>query len=97
MEKKNYTIESLIAGGFIGAALGAWLSKDKEESAITGALLGAAFSATFIANQEAKKTNQPVLITENGKLFRQLPSGEKQFVKELPKSTQKWEEHFKLK
>ena len=48
-------------------------------------------------NKEAQTTNQPVLITENGKLYRLLSSGEKQFVKDLPKSSKKWNEHFKLK
>lgn len=36
MNKENITIESLIQGGLIGAALGALLSKDKEEGAILG-------------------------------------------------------------
>ena len=97
MKEQENTIESLVAGGLIGAALGAWLSKDKEDGAIIGAILGAAFTATLKANREAQTTNQPVLITENGKLYRLLPTGEKQFVKNLPKSSQQWDEHFKLK
>ncbi len=96
MKEHNNTIESLVAGGLIGAALGAWLSKDKEDGAILGAILGAAFSATLQANKEAQKTNQPVMIIENGKLYRVFPNGEKQFVKDLPGSSQHWEEHFKL-
>lgn len=97
MNNNDKTIQSLIAGGLIGAALGAWLSKDKEDGAVIGIIIGAAFSATLQANKEAQKTNQPILITENGKLYRVLSNGEKQFVKDLPKSFQEWEEHFKLK
>lgn len=97
MANDDDILKSLIAGGLIGAGLGAWLSKDKEEGAIIGAMLGAAFTATLKANEQAKKTEQPVLIAEHGKLYRILPNGEKQFVKDLPQTSQNWEEHFKLK
>ncbi len=93
--KQDSTLESLIKGGLIGAVFGAFLSKNKEEGAIVGALLGAAISATLKANEEAQKTNEPVLIAENGKLYRILPGGEKQFVKELPKTSQ-WNTPFML-
>lgn len=97
MANDDDILESLIAGGLIGAGLGAWLSKDKEDGAIIGAILGAAFSATLSANKEAQKTNQPVLVAEQGKLYRVLPNGDKQFIKNLPQASQDWEEHFKLK
>lgn len=98
MDRNENTMESLIAGGFIGAALGAFLSKDKEDGAIIGALLGAAFSATFKANQEAKKTNVPVYIEENGKLYSVEPDGTKLFLKEIQKSSiQLPKRRFKLK
>jgi hypothetical protein len=97
MANEDDTLKKLVAGGLIGAGLGAWLSKDKEDGALTGAILGAAFSATLKANEQAKKTNQPVLIAEHGKLYRIMPDGKKIFVKDLPRASQDWEEHFKLK
>ena len=97
MSREDNTIESLVAGGFIGAALGALLSKDKEDGAMIGALLGAVFSATFAANQNAKKTNVPVYVEENGKLYVIEPGGEKHFIKDLQKPAIKLRGHFKLK
>ena len=64
METKSHTIESLIASGYISETFGARLAKDKEEGVITGAIVETAISATLLANQEAKKTNQPVLIAD---------------------------------
>jgi hypothetical protein len=91
------SIKSLVAGGLIGAALGALLSKDKEDGSIIGALLGAAFSATLAANQEAKKTNVPVYIEENGKLYAVEPGGKKVFLKDIKKPATKLPNKFKLK
>ncbi|MEI6524125.1 MAG: hypothetical protein WCO37_11590 [Bacteroidota bacterium] len=96
MKVETNTIESLVKGGFLGAAFGALLSKDKEEGALIGALLGAAFYSTLKANEEAQKTDQPVLVAEEGKLYRILPGGKKEFVKDLPKGTQQKQERFKL-
>jgi hypothetical protein len=50
MKNENITLDSLINGGLIGAVLGSFLLKDKEEGAIIGGLLGAAISATFKAS-----------------------------------------------
>lgn len=97
MKEQDNTIEALVTGGLIGATLGTWLSRDKEEGALIGAILGAVFAATLNANKQAKKTNEPVLVAENGKLYRLMPNGEKEFVKNLPQSSQKWDKHFKLK
>ena len=57
MSHPQNNIEDLIAGGILGAAFGALLSKDKEEGALIGALLGAAIAATVKASEEAKKIN----------------------------------------
>ena len=97
MKENNKAFESLIAGGLIGAALGAILSKDKEEGSILGALIGAAISATLKANENAQQTNQPVLIVENGKLYQVYSDRKKKFLKNLPTSSTKWPEHLKLK
>lgn len=97
MSRKDDTLESLMAGGLIGAALGALLSKDKDEGAIIGALLGAAFSATLKANEEAQKTNVPVYVVEEGKLYAIEPGGTKRLIRYLKKSTAKYPNHVKLK
>ncbi len=97
MKEENITIDSLIKGGLIGAALGALLSKDKEDGAIIGALLGAAISATLKANEEAKKTNIPLYIEEDGKLYEISSDGQKRFVKNIEKNISQLPEQFKLK
>ena len=97
MAEKDKTLDTLIAGGFIGAALGALLSKDKDEGAIIGALLGAAFAATHNANEEAKKTKLPLKFTENGKLYELLPSGEKRFIKNVTPLRQVSSKKYRLK
>lgn len=90
-------LQSLIAGGVIGAALGALISKDKGEGAIIGALEGAAILATFKANEQAQEKNLPVYVEEDGSLFEIQPGGGKRFIKSIPKPSVKIPEHFKLK
>jgi hypothetical protein len=97
MSKDWDSIESLIAAGFIGAGLGALLMKNKEEGAMLGALLGAAFASTTKANEKAQKSNQPLFEAADGKLYKILPGGQKQFVKDLPKVAKNWEKEFFLK
>ncbi len=92
----NEEIKNLVSGGLIGAVFGSWLAKDKEEGAILGALFGAIFSATLEANKKAQKTIQSVLVAENGKLYELMPSGEKTFVKDLPRSLKNYPQRFKL-
>lgn len=90
-------MDSLIAGGLIGAALGAFLSKDKEEGALAGALLGAAIAATAQASEAAKNSKVPFLLEEQGKLYEVQPSGEKRFVKNISKPSRQLPDTFKLK
>lgn len=97
MSKNDNALQKLIAGGLIGAFLGAWMSKDEEEGAVIGAILGAAISSTLKANEAAKKTNQPVYIVEDGIMYQVLPNNEKVFIKKLPELNQKWGDNFKLK
>ncbi len=68
MDNGNRSIDSLVEGGLIGAALGALLASDQEEGAAVGALLGAAFAATMQAGIEAQKTNLPLFQEEDGVL-----------------------------
>ena len=97
MKEENTTIESLIKGGLIGAALGALLSKDKEEGAIIGTLLGAAITATLKASEEAKKTDIPMFVEEDGKLYEVKSKDQKRFIKNIEKNPTNLSARFKLK
>ena len=96
MKEENTIIESLVKGGLIGAAMGALLSKDKEDGAVLGAILGAAVSATLKANEEAKKTNLPVYVEEEGNLYEIDAMGNKRFIRTIKKSNKQWPDQFKL-
>lgn len=96
MKDNGTTLDSLIKGGLIGALLGAILSKDKEEGAVIGALLGAVISATQRAYEDALNTNVPFYVEENGQLYQVSPSGEKRFIKSLPKPSRKFPKEFHL-
>lgn len=96
MDKDDEIVESLIAGGIIGAALGALLSKNKETGVTLGALAGAAILATFKANAAAKKTKIPMFIKENSALYELKADGTKHFVKTLEKPNIKLPQTFKL-
>ncbi len=95
--KDDDVIESLIAGGLIGAALGALLSKDKENGATLGGLAGAVLLATFKANEAAKKTNVPLYIEENGSIYEINSQGNKKFIKKIRESNSEVPKKFKLK
>lgn len=97
MKNDDEILESLIAGGLIGAALGALLSKSKENGATIGALAGAAILATFKASEQAKKSKVPILYEENGLLYEIQPNGKKRFIKELEKSLSLKNKKFTLK
>jgi hypothetical protein len=96
MSNDDKILQSLIAGGLIGAALGALLSKNKEDGATIGALAGAAILATYKANEQAQKTNLPMYEEIDGKLYVIQPGGEKKFIRTLEKPG-KISERFKLK
>ncbi len=97
MEKDEDILKSLIVGGLIGAALGALLSKNKDQGSALGAIAGAALLATFKANENAQKTNVPVLVEENNIIYEINSKGEKKFIKVIEKPTHQVPEHFKLK
>ncbi len=96
MMKDDEIVESLIAGGVIGAALGALLSKNKEEGGIIGAMAGAAILATFKANEKSMQTNLPMYVEENNNLYEIEPGGNKKFIRIIKKSKVKLPENFKL-
>jgi len=97
MKSDDEIIESLIAGGIIGAALGVLLLKNKEEGMTLGALAGAAILATFKANEQAKKTNVSLYFEEDGKLYEQRSGGLKKFIKTIEKPKVKLPDTFILK
>ena len=97
MKSDDQILESLLAGGLIGATLGALLSKDKEDGDTIGAIAGAAILATYRANEQAMQSNVPVMIEENGKIYLLHPGGQKEFIRQLPKSTILIQNQYKLK
>lgn len=95
MNKDEEIIESLVAGGVIGASLGLLIAENKKEGLILGAIAGAAILATLRASQQARKTNVPIWVEEGGNLYEIIPNEGKRFVREIvkPKGIQP---HFKL-
>ena len=97
MKNDEEILESLIAGGIIGAALGVLLSKNKEEGFTLGAMAGAAILATFKANEKAMETKLPMFVEENSNLFQINADGTKNFVRKIEKPTISLPKKFKLK
>jgi uncharacterized membrane protein (UPF0136 family) len=97
MKNDEEILESLISGGFIGAALGLLISKNKEKGTILGALAGAAIVATFRANEKANETKIPMVVEENGNLYQINEEGKKTLIRRINKSLVKLPQNFKLK
>jgi Ran GTPase-activating protein (RanGAP) involved in mRNA processing and transport len=95
MKAENNLLEVAIAGGLIGAALEALVSGDKKNSGL-GALAGAVIAASLRANQEASKTNVPVVIEENNNLYEVSPDGSKKLIKKLEKNSKPIPKKFTL-
>ena len=89
-------IESALAGGIVGAALGALLT-GKSKGTLASALLGAAIAASVKALGEAKENNLPVLFEENGVLYMLYPDGTKKLVKESGKKHRTIPLNFEIK
>jgi|GEM_PF-1381395 len=85
-KKKQEIIDGAIAGGIIGAALGALLT-GKGKSTLISALTGVAIGASIKAQKEAKKLDVPVMYEEEGIIYKVYPDGTKELVKEIDKST----------
>lgn len=97
MDEDKNGLQSLIQQGFIEAALGAVLAKDKEEGAVAGALIGAAILATWKASEMARNSKIPVYVEENGNLNEITPDGERRFIKRIEKPNRRFPDSFKLK
>jgi hypothetical protein len=96
MKNDEEILDSLVAGGIIGAALGALITNSKSGSSL-GALAGAALFATYAANEKARKTNIPLVLEENSVLYEVKSDGTKRVLRQLPKTTQKIPKRFTLK
>ena len=92
---KNEIIENALAGGVIGAALGALLT-GKSKGALASAIVGAAIGASIKALREARKTNIPVLYEDNRVIYRLYPNGDREFVKNLEKQEIEIPQKFSL-
>lgn len=97
MSNENEIVKNLVAGGIIGAALGALISDDNHEGATIGAIAGAVIFATFKANEKAKQTHIPFFIEEDNNLYKIGADGSKHFVKRIEKSQTKLNKQFILK
>jgi len=84
-DDKYDKLEGALAGGAIGAALGALLT-EKQEETIVLSLLGAACGATYQAFKESRNMESGILYEENGAIYKALPNGRKELVKKLDKN-----------
>lgn len=97
MKNDEEILQSLVAGGIIGAALGALLSSTKGQRATLGAMAGAAILATYKANEKALQTNLPMYAEENGNLYQIQADGIKKFIRKIDKPLVLLQNRFKLK
>ncbi len=97
MTKDEEIIDSLIAGGLIGAALGVLIAKDKGAGVTLGAIAGAAILASVKASEKAKQTNVSLVVEEDGVLYRVKSDGTKKTIKKISKVDKKIPKRFTLK
>lgn len=87
-------IEGALAGGLIGAALGAFLLG--RRGTLAAALLGAAIGASVNAIKEAEEHDIPVMIEEDGVLYYLNPDGTKKRIRKIKRSVTKLPSRFTL-
>ncbi len=80
--KRNDLIENAIAGGLIGAALGALLTGRRGNTIVAG-LLGAAIGASIKAQRKVENIGLPVYYEEEGVIYKVFSDGTKEKVKEV--------------
>lgn len=97
MKNDEEILASLIAGGIIGAALGALISKNEKEGAGLGTIAGAAILATYKASLKAREMQIPLYVEEHGDLLQIQQDGTKKFIRKIEKPVIKLDKHFKLK
>lgn len=97
MKNDEDILQALVAGGLIGATLGAIISeKNKGAAASIGAVAGAILLATFKANEAALESGVPLYEEQNGNLYQILPNGERKFIRKIDKP-QDLPKTFKIK
>jgi len=89
-------LESLIAGGVIGAALAAILTRNKDAAGI-GAIAGAAILASYKANEIARRSSVPLVVEEGNALYEIIPGGDKRFIKKIYRSKKTIPQKFTLR
>ena len=96
MKNNKELLEAAIFGGLIGAALEALIQGNGKNSGL-GALAGAVISASFKANEDAAKTNIPLLLKENNTLYEVSSNGSRKIIRKIPKSNKRIPKKFTLK
>jgi hypothetical protein len=81
-EDRDTRIANALAGGLVGAALGALLT-EKGSGTMAAALLGAAIGASVTALEEVKEAEQPRVYLKNGKIYRVYPDGSIEYVRTI--------------
>jgi outer membrane lipoprotein SlyB len=92
-EKKIF--QSLINNGFIGSAMG-YILTGKEKATALGTLAGTVILSALKANENAQKTNMPLVVEEDNVLYEVNAKGEKRFIKNILKPTIIIPNKFKL-
>lgn len=96
MNDDREILESLIAGGLIGAALAAILTNNKDAAGI-GALAGAAILSSYKANEIARRSSVPLIVEEGDALVEIMPGGAKRIIRKLPRSARTLPQKFTLR
>lgn len=94
-KNKHEIIEKALAGGLIGAALGALLTK-RSQGAVSAALVGAAIGASLAAMKEAREKQLAFVYEEDGALYREYPDGTREYIRDIEKSDTKVPSTFSL-
>ena len=96
MKDDKELIEAAIIGGLIGAGLETLINGNGKNSGL-GALAGAAFFASLKANENAVKTNIPLVLKENNTIYEISANGSRRTIRKIPKSTRHVPKKFILK
>lgn len=72
------------------------LSNENDDDLLIGYIIESAIRATKRAYEEARKTNIPVYFSEGEILYSIDSKGNKKYIKEIKKPTEKYPSQFKL-
>lgn len=96
MQNDDDIIKKLIAGGIIGAGLGALLTGSKKGTAL-GAIAGAALMATLKASEQAESRDFPIYEVENDVLYEVMPDGTKKVIRTIDRNNRQYKTTYTLK